>query len=132
MKRICYMSRGRNTLSPSDREDILQCSLRNNNRDGITGLLVCDGSRFLQALEGEDRFIDDCWSRISRDDRHYDTVVFENAAIERREFGNWALNCHSQLMIDVSQFRSLVIRDVAGVSDPKLKAMFIGFAALAR
>lgn len=132
MKRLCYMSRAQHGLGNTARDAILQASIRNNTLAGITGLLLCDGSRFLQALEGEDQSVDDCWNRIRQDDRHFDAVVVEESPIQHREFGGWALNCRSQLVIDVPQFRSLVFADVAQVANLKLKAMFIGFAALAR
>lgn len=72
-------------------DDILSVSRRNNDRDGITGLLYFDGRRFLQALEGEEEAVERTYARIKRDPRHRADVVLSRRAIERREFGLWAM-----------------------------------------
>lgn len=126
------MSRARFDLGVADHDDILRSSIKNNAASGITGLLLCDGFRFLQAIEGDDDEIDRCFARICVDPRHYDVVLTENGQIDRCEFGDWSLISRHRFDIDPPPFRSLVNGDVRDVSDIKLKALFVGFASLAR
>jgi len=50
MHQLAYISTIGLHMREQDIEDILQVSRSNNRRDGITGLLVADGVRFLQVL----------------------------------------------------------------------------------
>jgi hypothetical protein len=50
---LTYISTAKAGIGDADIEAILGVSRVNNARDGITGLLVHDGVRFLQALEGD-------------------------------------------------------------------------------
>ena len=68
---------------------ILATSRRNNARDGITGLLYADGTRFLQALEGEGAAVEAAFARIRTDPRHRGVVVLSRRTIAVREFGPW-------------------------------------------
>lgn len=126
------MSRARLDLSMAEREEMLRSSMKNNECDSITGLLLCDGYQFLQVLEGEDKSVDACWERIRRDSRHFDIVVLEDEPIAEKQFGHWDMNCRSTLRLDVDAFKAHVIEDVADVTNMPLKALFIGFASMAR
>jgi hypothetical protein len=54
VERIIYISTCRTDPDRLMVEDILRQSRRNNRRDGLTGLLVVGGRRFLQVLDGDD------------------------------------------------------------------------------
>jgi hypothetical protein len=43
---------------------ILETSRRNNARDGLSGLLLLGGRRFLQVLEGPKDALDQAYARI--------------------------------------------------------------------
>ncbi len=104
-----------------------------NRADGITGLLLSDGTRYLQAIEGPEAALRACFTRIRHDTRHYDIVTVSDEAIERRQFGEWSMrHRHRPLAGGNDDFRRDVMNDVAAVTDVRLKAMFIGFAALSR
>jgi hypothetical protein len=70
---------------------VLATSMRNNRRDGVTGLLWTDERRFLQVLEGEDGAIQGVFDRITADPRHRAIVVLHDRTIAVREFGAWAM-----------------------------------------
>ncbi|MGJ7580172.1 BLUF domain-containing protein [Variovorax sp. RHLX14] len=76
-------------LSPSEPPLVVgqivgQARARNAER-GITGLLVFDGSRFCQHIEGPPDAVDALMSRISHDPRHLDVrVLFSGQRLERR------------------------------------------------
>jgi hypothetical protein len=52
--------------------NILSTSYVNNQRDGVTGLLLYSGGYFCQLLEGEDRAVDTLYAKITQDTRHRD------------------------------------------------------------
>ncbi|OWK32618.1 BLUF domain-containing protein [Sphingomonas mucosissima] len=90
MRQLLYIS----TATPGaaiDISGILATSLRNNRRDGVTGLLWTDERRFLQALEGSEDAIQSALLRIKFDTRHRGIVVLQDRAIAIREFGAWEM-----------------------------------------
>lgn len=70
---------------------ILAIARRNNERDGITGALICREDLFLQLLEGGESEVTQAFDRISRDDRHVDVVNRWSRHVEHRLFPDWAM-----------------------------------------
>jgi Sensors of blue-light using FAD len=70
---------------------ILSTSRRNNERDGITGALVCREDLFLQMLEGKRDVVTSAFSRILRDDRHVEVANLWSGDIETRLFPEWSM-----------------------------------------
>jgi hypothetical protein len=86
-----------------DLNKIMQASVRNNERDGITGALLFDPIWFVQILEGEREAISATLRRIMPDPRHDAVTVMDCAPIESRLFGNWwmgvaNMNVHTALL----------------------------------
>lgn len=63
---------------------ILSCCMRNNARDGITGLLFRDGSVLVQYLEGPTDALDALQDRLARDKRHRDMAILVRASLAAR------------------------------------------------
>ena len=61
----------------------------------MTGLLIFDGKRFLQYIEGGEHEVRATLERIKQDPRHYALVVLSEKHTERRQFGDWAMAGHS-------------------------------------
>jgi hypothetical protein len=132
VQQICYMSRAA-ALDDDTIRSIRDVAEIRNRADAITGLLLSDGTRFLQAIEGPAVALRACFARIVRDPRHYDIVTITSGLVRTRQFGNWSMrHRHRPWAIDNDDFRRDVMEDVAAVKDMQLKAMFIGFAALSR
>lgn len=70
---------------------ILLDARRCNQRDGITGALVCRHDLYLQLLEGPEAMVEACYARIGRDDRHLDLRMIDRAATAARMFPDWAM-----------------------------------------
>lgn len=88
MLQVVYIS---SVSAGADTSAILPASRANNQRLGITGLLYCDGRRFMQVLEGPERDVDATYARIAADPRHRAPVVLSRRTIAAREFGDWAM-----------------------------------------
>lgn len=70
---------------------ILLDARRCNQRDGITGALVCRGDVYLQLLEGPKSKVEATYARIRRDDRHVEPKELVNRPVRSRIFPEWAM-----------------------------------------
>jgi hypothetical protein len=70
---------------------ILMDARRANNRDGITGALICRADIYVQWLEGPEEQVRNALKRIERDDRHLEVKVHVAERVPERVFGEWAM-----------------------------------------
>jgi Sensors of blue-light using FAD len=68
---------------------ILSASRRNNERNGITGALICRADLYLQMLEGPRSAVTATFQRIMGDDRHLDVMLIGSGDIQERLFPKW-------------------------------------------
>jgi hypothetical protein len=87
--RLLYISTVRAGQSPDMVEEILAASQIRNRKNGLTGLLVFDGRRFMQYLEGEESAVRALYAKIQNDPRHYAVVTLRETNGEHRQFGDW-------------------------------------------
>ena len=91
LKSLTYTSLASLDLSASDLEDIHRTAVELNALDGITGLLVFNGTRFLQVIEGADKAVGDLLERLRRDRRHSSVEVRDERRIAARSFPDWSM-----------------------------------------
>tara|TARA_B100000780_G_scaffold211695_1_gene151503 strand:+ start:3203 stop:3628 length:426 start_codon:yes stop_codon:yes gene_type:complete len=72
-------------------DSILVHSKLNNEKNQITGALICRSDLYLQYLEGPAHKIDFIYSKIKLDNRHTEVKLLEDARSKRRLFSNWAM-----------------------------------------
>ncbi|CTQ48539.1 Blue light-and temperature-regulated antirepressor YcgF [Jannaschia donghaensis] len=72
-------------------DGILRDARRFNERDGITGALVCRHDVYLQMLEGPADKVDETYMRIEQDDRHANMTRILRRDASERLFGDWAM-----------------------------------------
>ena len=70
---------------------ILLDARRFNQRDGITGALVCRADIYLQLLEGPEAQVMNAMDRIREDDRHVDIRMLVSRPVSERMFGEWGM-----------------------------------------
>jgi hypothetical protein len=70
---------------------ILMDARRANERDGITGALICRADIYLQWLEGPEEQVRNALARIQRDDRHLEVTLHVAESVSDRMFGEWAM-----------------------------------------
>ena len=73
----------------ADLNAIMDSSVRNNERHGITGALLFDPIWFVQILEGDREAISTTLRRIMPDPRHDAVTIMDCGPIDGRLFGNW-------------------------------------------
>ena len=69
--------------------NILIVSRHNNERDGITGSLICREDIYLQLLEGPRTAVSSAYARIMRDNRHAEVVLLYAGDAQERLFPAW-------------------------------------------
>jgi hypothetical protein len=88
---IIYTSLARESTHVEDVANILASSETNNRALAITGLLLCDGDRYIQILEGEQKDIELLFDTISQDIRHDNLELLHKGEILDRSFENWRM-----------------------------------------
>ncbi|WBU37528.1 BLUF domain-containing protein [Homoserinibacter sp. YIM 151385] len=91
MKSIVYSSRATAEMTSEALSSILETSRRNNERLGITGLMLYRRRRFFQLMEGPAADIDERLEVIERDSRHEQLHVHLSYDVERRQFPAWSM-----------------------------------------
>lgn len=86
---LIYVSTARTGLSLDDFLAILTVSRRNNQRFGITGLLVFNGINFMQCLEGDKAATNDRLYQIGADDRHSGLTIVSQRETANQQFMGW-------------------------------------------
>jgi len=70
---------------------IFRVSMRNNNRDRITGALALPDGKFVQTIEGDPVAVNSLLERLRLDPRHTNMTLLGNWPISARLFGGWAM-----------------------------------------
>lgn len=91
---LTYVSIANNDFSPEQLVELLETSRRNNEKSGITGMLLYKDRRFLQVLEGAEDAVRVTYARIERDPRHRDLVLLLSDEEQEREFADWSMAFH--------------------------------------
>jgi hypothetical protein len=71
--------------------DILEVSRANNERDGITGVLLFCNNNVVQCLEGSREAVNQAYARIIRDKRHQNPLLVDYRVLASRSFSSWSM-----------------------------------------
>jgi methanogenic corrinoid protein MtbC1 len=88
---LCYQSRAVRRPSSDDLHRLLAEARERNKQFGVTGMLVHEGDRYFQWLEGPGTALAALWSSIRRDDRHGDIELLGEGVTPIRLFAEWDL-----------------------------------------
>jgi len=88
---LTYTSLARLDLQTTDLEDIHRTAREQNALDGITGLLVFNGTHFLQIIEGSESAIEELVERLRRDPRHTGFEIRDRQKVDARSFPDWSM-----------------------------------------
>lgn len=131
MQIIIYISRAKQNFTSGDLADLRDLADARNRSEDITGLLLSDGARFIQALEGDAAAVQAVMDRIAKDSRHDNISYFRPITTNCRQFRKWTTEYLAERDLGEERgFLDRVMRHVADVECDSIKAAFIGFAAL--
>lgn len=103
MIELCYVSSANEKYKPTDLVQLLTQARAKNQRLGITGLLLYDGTgTFIQALEGDKEIIEPLFHVIKADGRHKRVNVLGIHDIHARSFENWSMGFRSLAHPDIT------------------------------
>lgn len=91
LKTLTYTSRASLDLTDENLRAIHQSARHLNALDGISGLLLFDGSRFLQIVEGTEEAVDNLVERLRMDPRHSAFELRDERYVDRRSFPDWSM-----------------------------------------
>ncbi|TCT24237.1 BLUF domain-containing protein [Thiobaca trueperi] len=88
---LIYVSTARQEYATPELEKILDSSVRHNQSQDITGMLLYTDGCFLQVLEGEAEAVDETYARIQADPRHFGLIELAREEIAQRSFDQWSM-----------------------------------------
>lgn len=91
MYQLAYISTFGLSVTAADIEAILNTARARNRADEITGILIADGIRFLQVLEGDRQKVEAAFARIGKDPRHFGVYQLLGREVDHRDFGEWEM-----------------------------------------
>jgi hypothetical protein len=89
--RLIYASTVREAMDLNAFNHLVKHAQHCNQLNDITGMLIFDGTYFLQGLEGEQALIDELYAKLLRDTQHH-TIQLLSCNEERvRAWTNWTM-----------------------------------------
>ncbi len=119
-----YASSATTPFSHSDLLNLLAKSRENNEKLGITGMLLYKEGNFMQVLEGEEAVVRSLHAKIERDPRHKGMSTLLWGTQEKRQFPDWSMGFRDLNRIDVqsvpgySKFLNTPLTSAAFSSEP--------------
>lgn len=101
LKSLTYTSWARPGISAHEVDAILSSARTNNPLGGISGLLIFNGSAFMQILEGGEEAVDRLAGRLASDPRHSNMSIRDERPLIGRTFPDWSM---AYLMLDNGKF----------------------------
>ncbi|TXD96150.1 BLUF domain-containing protein [Psychrobacter frigidicola] len=108
--RLTYISHYNPDNAKLEVARILQQAQRNNERNGVTGVLVLNDDFFLQSIEGARPVINELLGKLVEDTRHFSLQVIECREIEQRRWNKWSM----KYLTPSEQDKKYVLRFSAG------------------
>jgi hypothetical protein len=88
---LVYFNHARRPLDETELLDLLTVARRNNQQNGITGMLLYHDGDFVQALEGPKAVVEAIFERIGVDPAHDGVISTGIAPIKERQFPEWSM-----------------------------------------
>jgi hypothetical protein len=86
-----YSSAAMRAFNPEQIAQLLRKCRTNNERMGLTGMLLHAEGSFFQVLEGESTAVEALYSKILLDERHTQVQRIISEPIPRRSFSDWTM-----------------------------------------
>ena len=107
MIQITYISHATEPMSAEQLIALLQQCLKNNVSNSVTGMLLYGNETFLQALEGDEKAVDDLVEKIKKDPRHTNIQFLHRRTIERRQYSEWSMGFKRVSDSELQQIKGL-------------------------
>ncbi len=91
MKRIIYCSQAAYDFPPEELTALLAKSRANNERAGLSGMLLYCSQSFLQVLEGDEAVLEAVYAHILADARHTNLRLLMSEEVPAPLFPDWTM-----------------------------------------
>jgi hypothetical protein len=89
--RLIYISTAGSSLSMNALKRLVQRAEQRNIERGLTGVLLYNGTEFLQCLEGDFKEVSAVYQRILVDPHHHDVHLLQAVPMSEHLFSGWGL-----------------------------------------
>ncbi|WP_447896930.1 BLUF domain-containing protein [Stenotrophomonas sepilia] len=113
LRAIAYASEAIPGLSMDHVDDLARAAAGFNFEAGVTGVLLYDGLRFLQYIEGPEDSINVVYSRILSARSHRELIELGRGRVSGRFFPDWSMRL---LWVEASEIRSVARGNWDGLS----------------
>jgi hypothetical protein len=131
MIQYIYVSSSVKLFTSDELVELLEKSRINNEKLGLTGMLLYKDGDFMQVLEGDEEAVRWLSARIGRDPRHTNVKALLEGPITEREFPDWSMGFHNLDGIEAgeisgySSFLDSPLRAESFASTPSLARQFL-------
>lgn len=111
---IVYASTAVGSWSDTEFEELLLQARRDNERLGVTGMLLYSEGSFIQVLEGEKETVMTMYDKILRDPRHRNPIKLMEGSLSQRNFPDWTMGFRKvskSEMVKVSGYTNFLEKD---------------------
>lgn len=108
LQAIAYASLATSDVSANQLEKLVQGAASLNQMAGVTGVLLFDGDRFLQYIEGPDDGIAVVYSRILNSKTHTEIIELARGRVSGRRMPYWPMHW---VLTDKAQFNDAAFGD---------------------
>ena len=108
---IVYFSSWTEPFREEDLSTVLKQSRHNNDKTGITGVMLYVRGNVIQVLEGEKEALDMLYQRIERDPRHTNVSPVLNRPITQRLFAAWSMGYETISARQLEEIKAIVDLD---------------------
>lgn len=105
---IVYASRAAPGFTPERLAALMEDAARFNRSAGVTGVLLFDGQRFLQYMEGPADGLDVAFSRVSGARSHTELTELGRGRVGQRRLPFWPMRC---LSVSASELQRIALAD---------------------
>jgi hypothetical protein len=89
--KLIYLSSETEFFNEHELLTILEKSIKNNKKKGITGVLLYSGGNFIQLLEGPKTEVESLFRSICKDKRHNNIIRLLAEYSDTRDFPDWKM-----------------------------------------
>lgn len=88
---LVYISSATKLFTEAELLELLEKARANNQRDGITGMLLYSNGNFIQVIEGDEAAVLSLHKRILADPRHTRIMTLLQRPLTKRMFAEWSM-----------------------------------------
>ncbi|WP_281544362.1 BLUF domain-containing protein [Grimontia sp. SpTr1] len=94
LQQIVYISSAEHPFTDEEFAEMLAVIRENNEKLGVTGMLLYKDGDFIQVIEGKEDILAPLFKKICSDYRHYSIVEMMRKDIVERQFKEWSMGFH--------------------------------------